>query len=392
MLASARLLGDASASPIHMEKSEFSTSPTASGTSHEGLVSVVIPTFNRAYCIGNAISSLQQQTYTAWEALIVDDGSTDDTPAVVSELARGDRRVVYHRQANAGVSAARNAGLRLSGGEFVAFLDSDDTWLPWKLEAQIAVLRALPDAGMIWTDMMAIDHRGNTLAERHLRTMYRAYSLVSIDAVFASRATLSQFAPQLTGRLPELANAALYWGDAYTAMLYGSLVHTSTVMMRRSRAISVGFFNEGYRTAEDYDFHLRTCHEGPVAFLDVPSTGYRVEGGVDQLTAGRFGVESARNSLLARQSALARDGGRARLAAAEVNAILARAHGRLATELFDDGSLAEARAEFWQSLKRNPWQPKPLVKALLCSFPAPLVRWLFERSRALRRRLRPAAA
>src|SRR6185503_12940562 len=99
--------------------------------------SVVIPTYNRAYCLSATIGSLQAQTYPNWEALIIDDGSTDDTAELVRSLSAADPRVKYHPQKNAGVSAARNAGLRLVDGEWAAFLDSDDAWEPWKLTAQI---------------------------------------------------------------------------------------------------------------------------------------------------------------------------------------------------------------------------------------------------------------
>lgn len=97
-------------------------------------VSVIIPTFNRARCVGEAIESVLSQSFHDFELIVVDDGSTDDTPAV---LARFGTRVRVLRQPNRGVSAARNTGVLAAQGEWVAFLDSDDLWVPGKLEVQL---------------------------------------------------------------------------------------------------------------------------------------------------------------------------------------------------------------------------------------------------------------
>jgi glycosyltransferase involved in cell wall biosynthesis len=115
------------------------------------LVSVVIPSYNRAYCIATTVDSTLAQTHENLEILIVDDGSSDGTRELIEERYRGEPRVRYIYQPNAGVSAARNHGLRLARGQFIALLDSDDIWLPWKVEAQLRCLEALP-GGHIWTD------------------------------------------------------------------------------------------------------------------------------------------------------------------------------------------------------------------------------------------------
>jgi glycosyltransferase involved in cell wall biosynthesis len=107
-------------------------------------VSVVIPTYNRAHCIGRAIDSALQQTVPPHEILVIDDGSTDDTESVVEAIA--SRLVRYVRKENAGVSSARNLGVELATGRWIAFLDSDDTWRPLKLELQLRCLDATGSA------------------------------------------------------------------------------------------------------------------------------------------------------------------------------------------------------------------------------------------------------
>ena len=105
------------------------------------LVSVVIPSYNRAHCLEEAARSVLAQTYKNLELIIVDDGSTDDTPAVAQRLCQ-DARVRYIRQENAGACAARNHGVALAKGTYIAFHDSDDTWHPDKLEKQLQAMQA----------------------------------------------------------------------------------------------------------------------------------------------------------------------------------------------------------------------------------------------------------
>jgi len=102
-------------------------------------VSVIIPTYNAARYLSDAIDSVLAQTYDEFEIIVVDDGSTDETPGVVNKY---DSRVCYLSQQNAGVAAARNRGISESKGKYIAFLDADDTWFPNKLEKQMAVLAA----------------------------------------------------------------------------------------------------------------------------------------------------------------------------------------------------------------------------------------------------------
>ena len=113
------------------------------------LVSVVIPTYNRADCLVQTLSSVFGQTHTELEILLVDDGSTDGTRALIERHWGNDSRLRYLFQSNRGVSAARNYGMREARGAYLALLDSDDAWMPWKLEAQLACLAAFPEAGMI---------------------------------------------------------------------------------------------------------------------------------------------------------------------------------------------------------------------------------------------------
>ena len=124
------------------------------------LVSVVIPAYNRADYIAETITSVLQQTYNAIEILVIDDDSEDNTRQIVEQLGS---KVRYVWQENAERGAARNHGLRLAQGEFIAFLDSDDLWLPNMVEDSVAFLQANPEIALVYTDAMQIDASGKEL-------------------------------------------------------------------------------------------------------------------------------------------------------------------------------------------------------------------------------------
>ena len=120
-------------------------------------VSVIIPTYNRGYCISESIDSVLAQTFTDYEILVVDDGSTDDTR---ERLRAYEDRVRYLWQPHGNAASARNEGLRHARGRYVAWLDSDDTWLPFKLDLQLRVLEQFPDAQIVASDFSAMDESG----------------------------------------------------------------------------------------------------------------------------------------------------------------------------------------------------------------------------------------
>jgi GT2 family glycosyltransferase len=314
------------------------------------LVSVVLPTWNRAYVLPRAVESVLAQGYPHIELLVVDDGSTDDTAAVA---ARYGAKVRYLARPNGGVAAARNTGLAAVRGEFVALLDSDDEWLPWKVEAQVAVFRKFPEVGMVWSDMTAVDEHGVIVGPRYLRTFYAAYQRVDVDGVLGDRGALEEIAPMI----PTPAHGArVRSGMLFPQILHGNLVHTSTAMLRRDRLVAVGGFDESLQgSGEDYDFHLRTCVEGPVALIDTPTIRYRV-GAADQLTAPPMLRALALNDLRTVERWLGPEGDQGPLPVQESRARLSRSHGWVGERLLLEGETREAREQLWAS-----WRLRPAV-------------------------------
>lgn len=342
-----------------------------------GLVSVIVPTYNRGGVLPLAVASALAQTHPSLEVIIVDDGSTDGTADLVSRLWGAEPRVRFFRQANRGVAAARNRGIREARGDWFAFLDSDDTWLPWKTKLQIACLTALPEAGMVWTDMEAVGPDGSSLHSRYLRKMYSAWGTRRCESLFDTSLPLSGLGEEISSTVGP--DDRLWAGDVYTPMIRGSLVHTSTVMLRRARLLKVGPFDESLRVAgEDYDFHLRTCREGPVAFADVVSIRYRL-GMADRITRPENDIHFAQTFLATISRAMARDSGRIHLSPAEVRKVFAEAHWWVASAALERNDPATARGHLMLSLRQRPMQPwllAPLVKACLPpSSLATLRRW-----------------
>jgi glycosyltransferase involved in cell wall biosynthesis len=321
------------------------------------LVSVLIPTYNRAYAITRAIDSALAQAGAAVEVLVIDDGSTDGTAQLIRERYGNEARVRYLFKTNGGVSSARNLGIRECRGEFVAFLDSDDWWLPGKLALQLEGLKAAPGAGMIWTDMQAVGTDGEVKYKSYLRRMYHAYRFFPTPRDLFSHETTVRFAGEKGDQ-----EVRLYSGEIFSQMVLGNLVHTSTVLLTRERLEKVGLFREDYKTGEDYEFHLRTCREGAVAFADAVTVSYRVEM-EDRLTGPAHLVALATNFVDTFERTLEENRGRVNLPEAMLRECAASAYAWAGTACLEAGQRERARDYFLKSFRQKPWQPQ-LLKGL----------------------------
>jgi glycosyltransferase involved in cell wall biosynthesis len=201
------------------------------------LVSVVIPTYNYGRFIGETVASALAQHYSPIEIVVVDDGSTDDTQERVA--AYGDR-VKYICQKNRGVSAARNTGIRASQGELIALLDSDDLWLPEKLERQVAAWIRERDSGLVATERFAIDETGRRLD-------YDEEHCAREDSCELTMRDLLEF-------------------PAFSP---------SSVMARKDALLAVGGFDEGLTAAEDMEMWVRVAARFRVLRLNATLTAQR---------------------------------------------------------------------------------------------------------------------
>jgi len=350
------------------------------------LVSVVVPTYNRAYCLPRTVDSALGQTHPSVEVIIIDDGSRDETPDVVAARYGNDARVRMIRQANGGVSAARNTGLRAARGDYVALLDSDDVWEPWKLELQLACMRTRPEVGMTWTEMVAVDPAGQVIDAHYLRQMYSAYRWFPPGgSLFKDFVPLATIAPSLAAVVSDRQFSV---GDLSSAIVMGNLVHTSTVVLTRERARSVGGFPEQYRHGgEDYPFHLRTCRLGPVGYIDVAAIRYQ-RGFPDRLTRGENDLHMARAFLSAIEPIIDNERGSLNLPPNMIRAVLAEAHGWIGESALDAGHMLPALEHLARSILYHPFQPRLLGLLSLTPLPHNVTKGLRAMYRAIKGKLR----
>jgi len=239
-------------------------------------VSVVIPTYNRASMVGDAIESALAQTHPIREVIVVDDGSTDDTERVVRAFGAPVR---YLRQENRGVGAARNAAMASARGGALAFLDSDDLWYPFKVEAQVAVLEALPEVGLVHSEFDILKDDGTTRSQGG-----RSWFAVPTDPAtfYTSTAAFRELYPDGGTRTPDFT---VRWGSIYRTLLDEALVLTSTVMVRRGILDAEARFTEGVTIFEDWEFFARVCRRHDAAFMDVSTTVNKGHTSPDRVTS-----------------------------------------------------------------------------------------------------------
>jgi GT2 family glycosyltransferase len=343
-------------------------------------VSVIIPTYNRADLVCRAIDSALAQTHPDIEIIVVDDGSTDATPG---RLAAYGARIRVLRQPNAGVCAARNNGIALAGGEFIAFLDSDDEWLPWKLRAQIAAFRQHPQLEFVSSDAMVVDRDGQLLFDRCLRRYYRnSYAYLPDRQLFDTVAELAFLArPDDAGP----ARIPLRIGDFSSKIFLGNFFHLSTVMVRARLLAACGGFDEGMGNAgEDYELFSRLVQAGPVGLLDVAAARCGV-GGTDHLSSLR--TLTALGNLKTMQRTERRLPGGIELPAAIIRRRRRNSFFWAGAALFDEDRPREARPYLWQAMTRGYLRPRAVIYWGLSFVPLAAIRRLraaYHRAKRLR--------
>lgn len=192
-------------------------------------VSVIMPTYNRAHYLSEAIQSVLNQTFRDFELIVVDDGSTDKTTELLKSTH--DARTLCIRQEHSGISAAMNTGINASRGKYIARLDSDDIWVPQMLATQVAVLDRRSEVGLVYAMTGEMNQAG-----------------VRRSGVY--------------GR-PEFFD-----GESFKSMIYGDFTSNITIVVRRTCLDRVGLYDESFRVNEDWELWLRVARWYPFAFVD----------------------------------------------------------------------------------------------------------------------------
>jgi hypothetical protein len=284
-------------------------------------VSVVIPAYNAAAWIGEALQSVLMQQGAELEVIVVDDGSADETATIAASYP-GVRCI---RQQNAGQAAARNAGIRAARGEFIAFLDADDVWLPGKVQAQLDVLQS---RGLVWaySDSLFFDARDG----RDLRTF-------------------GEFARQQEG-------------DILVPLFLGNFIGTPNVIAHHTVFAQVGLFDESplLRQREDWDMWLRIAAQYPVGLVRRPLARIRFHAGS---STGREGVV---RSFVSQLAVIERAVARSPQLQAYKGQAVARVCFRTGLWLLSQQQVGMAARMLWRAVQQSPREVAAQVGWLVC--------------------------
>jgi len=229
------------------------------------LVSVLIPAYNAAGTIAETLDSVRRQTYPNIETIVVDDGSTDETAAV---LAR-HRHVRVVTTTHRGLAAARNTALALARGEYLALLDADDICDPERLRLQVAYLEAQPDVVLCSSDFSAFGHSG-PVARSYIAKYYGIVGNAKggVRSLYGTAETLTVDSDR--------SGIPTYSGDVYETLVAGNFIHPPTVLFRRSIVATVGEFDNQLQYVCDWDWLTRVGRAGRIGFIDRPLLKYRL--------------------------------------------------------------------------------------------------------------------
>ena len=195
-------------------------------------VSVIIPTYNRAHLIGRAIKSVLNQTYQDFEIIVVNDGSTDNTEEVVKSFSDKRIKYIWHEK-NKGAAAARNTGIKIAKGEYIAFQDSDDEWFPNKLEKQMKIFKKeSPNLGIVYTGFYRIKDSEKKYIPSH--------EIVKKE------------------------------GSIYEELLKGSFITTQSILVRKECFKKVGIFDENLPRLQDWELVIRLSKYYEFKCIDEP--------------------------------------------------------------------------------------------------------------------------
>ena len=278
------------------------------------LISVIIPTYNSAEFITDALKSVFAQTFPDYEVIVIDDGSTDATADIVKSFPG----VKYLRQNHRGPAAARNLGLSKSSSPLIAFLDADDQWMDDKLEIQTRYMNSHPDVGLLYSDLSTFDDDG--------------VKTVSYDS----------------------HHRKVYQGNVFDKLFLKNFIGTITVMVRKECFERAGYFNEEITRSTDWHQWLRIAYFYKVGYIDKPLAKYRWNKGSISYDSARAYPD--RLQIIGDIVALYPD------YFARQKTLVRRAYGggyfRYGYALFQAGESREAAGKWGKSLRNNPLQWK----------------------------------
>jgi len=283
-------------------------------------VTVILPTYNRAQSITRSIRSVLSQTYQDFEFIIIDDGSIDNTEKIVRKFQEKDKRIRYIRHnKNKGSATARNTGIKAAKREYIAFQDSDDEWLPEKLEKQMKVFKNVPPkVGVVYTGFWKID------------------------------GDKRKYIPSSRVKQKE--------GDIHKKLLNGNFVDTPTVLIKKECFEKVGIFDEHLCALEDWELWIRVSKHYHFKFIDEPLL-------ISHYTSNSVNINL--NSLIWASKLILEE--HFEEFKRERKALIQQIH-RIGSLLCQNGKMVQGRNYLSQALRSYPLNPKYLMSIFISLF------------------------
>lgn len=278
--------------------------------SHE-LISVVIPAYNAQHTLLATLDSVFAQTWPRVEVIVVDDGSTDHTAALLQALGPRVRTI---RQPNGGLAQARRTGVEAARGHWIALMDADDLCRPDRLALQVRTMQACPQVVLCGSDFSAFDDRTGTTHAHHARHYYATLQQQGLATLLPGETELPPL-DALPGRSTgsdactdadvDPAPVHVRHGAAYRALAHGNFLHPPTLMFRRTLIDRIGNFDPAARSMCDWDWIVRAAAVGEVAFIERELLDYRLS--PTQMSSPRHRVRATLDTLLVAERICQRD-------------------------------------------------------------------------------------
>ena len=290
-------------------------------------VSVIIPTYNRAKFITEAIESVLSQNYPNMEVIVVDDGSTDNTKEVLEPF---HDRIIYLYQQNSGPASARNLGLKNAKGELIAFNDSDDLWLPGSLSEKVEFLKNHLEVSMVFTDCYISTH--GELEEKSL----------------INRKIMKKIFTKIPKKKEE-RNWYLFDDNLFDYLAKKNIILIPTVITKKSCFTKLGYFDEELIIHEEYDMWMRVAKEGcKIGFIDKP---YAIVRNHDENIHMEDSESKIISEIMHMQKYFRVYSDLSKKSKKIINRKIAIYYGRLCYFYFSEYRLNEVRAAFCEGLK-----------------------------------------
>lgn len=227
-------------------------------------ISVVIPTYNTGELILEALNSVFEQSFSDYEIVVIDDGSTDGTRDILDPFIN---KIEYFYQENQGLAVARNTGLSKARGKYITYLDADDVWFPDNLALKYKLLEDDPDLAGIFSEFTMFDENGiiNLNATKELFPFFARTGFDYPD-IFEKHKKCSN---------NKGGSFDFYYGRIFDKLFYGNFILPTSMLFRREFTENVGSFVPHMRTQQDYEYWLRFSQKYPFGFIDYPLVKYR---------------------------------------------------------------------------------------------------------------------